>query len=139
MLLLSSWLPGSPLVPFVGPSDEAIEMSPPMLDESVEVSSGCRKLLLSSAVDWLSLLLGPPVLARVDPSPPIVVVVPVPAPAFVVVVIVPGVMETENDGRAAAAGGGAIKLVLGVGTLVDGGWDSRATRSVLCDRAILPP
>lgn len=137
MLLLSSWLPGSPPAPFIGPSDEAIEMSPPMLDESVEVSSGCRKLLLSSAVDWLSL--GPPVLARADPTPPTVVVVPVPAPAFVVVVTIPGVMETENNGRAAAAAGGAIKLVLGVGTLVDGGWDSRATRSVLWDRAILPP
>lgn len=39
-----------------------------------------------------------------------------------------------------AAAAGAIKQLVGdVGALEDGDGDSRATRSVLCDRAILPP
>lgn len=80
---------------FDGPSDEAIEMSPPMLDESVEVSSSCRKMLLSNVDGWFSLLLAPPVLARVCPSPTAVAVVPVPALVLVVVAIVPEGTETE--------------------------------------------
>lgn len=73
-------------VPDGGPSEEAIEMSPPMLDESVEVSSNWRTLL--SSVDDCSLLLGPPVLARVGPSPPEVVVVPAPVVVLVVIPVV---------------------------------------------------
>lgn len=84
-MLLASSPPPPPLM-LAGPSEEAIEMSPPMLDESVEVSSSWSKLLSGSVVVDCSLV--PPVLVRVDPSPPAVVVVPVPVVGIVIIPVV---------------------------------------------------